>query len=224
MASLGLMLTYPGNPRARKIQAVAALNGVTIDVAPDFVMGKTNKSNDFLSDFPLGKVPVFKSTKGLKLFESGAVAQFVAESGPASGQLLGNTAEERAIIRQWIDFSDNELFEPITPLILWRYNMAAYNDDQEKLSIKRLTISLDALEEHLSGRQYVATDQLSLADLSVAAGLYWGFAQVIDREMSSKYPLTSEWYLRIVGNDAIKPAFGEHKPIEIRKIHPSCLH
>lgn len=199
---------------------MAALNGRTLEIAPDFVMGKTNKSAEFLSDFPLGKVPVFKSTKGLKLFESGAIAQFVAESGPASGQLLGNTAEERAVIRQWIDFADNELFEPITPLILWRYGMAAYNEDQEKSSLKRLNISLDAMEKHLGGRQYMATNQLSLADLSVAAGLYWGFAQVIDREMSSKYPLTSEWYLRIVENDLVKPAFGEHKPLEVRKSHP----
>jgi elongation factor 1-gamma len=199
---------------------VAALNGRTLEIAPDFVMGKTNKSAEFLSDFPLGKVPVFKSTKGLKLFESGAISQFVAESGPASGQLLGNTAEERALIRQWIDFADNELFGPITPLILWRYGMGAYNEDQEKSSLERLNISLDALEKHLGGRQYMATNQLSLADLSVAAGLYWGFAQVIDREMSSKYPLTSEWYLRIVENDLVKPVFGEHKPLEVRKSHP----
>ena len=196
------------------------MNGQTLDIAPDFVMGKTNRTTEFLDDFPLGKVPVFKSAKGLKLYESDAIAQFVAESGPASGQLLGNTVEERAVVRQWIDFADNELFEPITPLILWRYGMGAYNDNQEQLSLKSLNISLDVLEKHLSGRQYMATNQLSLADLSVAAGLYWGFAQVIDREMSSKYPLTSEWYLRIVENDLVKPAFGEHKPIEVRKSHP----
>ncbi|KAF3395900.1 Elongation factor 1-gamma [Penicillium rolfsii] len=203
-----------------KVQAVAALNGRTIEIAPNFEMGKTNKSAEFLSDFPLGKVPVFKSKNGLKLFESGAIAQFVAESGPASGQLLGTTAEERALIRQWIDFADNELFEPITPLILWRYGMAPYNDGQEKASLKRLNISLDVLEAHLSSRQYMVTNKLSLADLSVAAGLYWGFAQVIDKEMSSKYPLTSEWYLRVVENDLVKPAFGEHKPLEVRRSHP----
>lgn len=190
---------------------MTALNSRAVEIAPDFVMGKTNKSAEFLADFPLGKVPVFKSTKGLKLFESATIAQYVAESGPASSQLLGNTAEERAAIRQWIDFAENELFEPITPLILWRHGMAAYNDDQEKSSLERLAISLDVLEKHLSDRQYLVTNQLSMADLSVAAGLYWGFAQIIDREMSSRYPLTSDLNLRVVENNLVRPAFGEHK-------------
>jgi elongation factor 1-gamma len=131
---------------------VAVLNGRTLGVRPDFVMGKTNKSAECLSDFPLGNVLAFKSRKGLKLLESGAIVRFVAETELVSDQLLGTTTEERAVIRQCIDFADNELFEPITTLILWRYGMATYSDDQENSSLKRLNISLDVLEKHLSGQ------------------------------------------------------------------------
>ncbi|EOD44390.1 putative translation elongation factor eef-1b gamma protein [Neofusicoccum parvum UCRNP2] len=199
MSSIGTIWTYPFNPRAMKVEAATAVNGRTVDFVPNFAMGNTNKTPEFLASFPMGRVPTFKSTCGLALFESDAIAQYAAESGPASAQLLGATAEERAIIRQWIGFADHELFEPLTTLILWRF-------------------SLKVLEKQLYGRQYIVSEQLSLADISVAAGLYWGFAQVIDQDLRAEYSQTTEWHLRVVQDGRIKSAFGEKNFIEVRKI------
>ncbi|KAH7141145.1 glutathione S-transferase [Dactylonectria macrodidyma] len=220
MSSIGTIWTYPFNPRAMKVEAVAAVNGLTVDHAPDFAMGKTNKTPEFLADFPMGRVPTFKSASGLALFESDAITQYVAESGPASAQLLGATAEERGVIRQWIDFADHELFEPLTKLILWRYGMAPFNEEAEKSAFQHLNISLTVLEKQLQGRQHIASEQLSLADISVAASLYWGFAQVIDLELRDKYSQTAEWYLRVIRDERVKSAFGEKNFIEVRKTSP----
>ncbi|SCO78486.1 related to elongation factor 1-gamma [Fusarium oxysporum] len=218
MGSIGTIWTYPFNPRAMKVQAVAAMNGRTIDHAPNFAMGKTNKSSEFLADFPLGRVPTFKSIDGgLSLFESDAIAQYAAESGPASTQLLGSTAAERAVIRQWISFADHELFEPLTPMIMWRYGMGPFNQETDNACLDRLNISLEVLEKQLKGRQYIATKQLSLADISVVAGLYWGFAQVIDAEMRGKYSLTTDWYLRVLQDERLQSAFGDKNFIELRR-------
>ncbi|KAH7144149.1 glutathione S-transferase [Dactylonectria estremocensis] len=221
MSSVGTIWTYPFNPRAMKIEAVAAVNGRTVDYAPNFAMGKTNKSSDFLDDFPIGRVPTFKSASGLALFESDAIAQYVAESGPAKAQLLGATAEDRAVIRQWIGFADHELFEPLTTLVLWRYGMAPFNDEAEKAALQRLDASLTMLEKQLQHRQHIASEQLSLADISVAAGLYWGFAQVIDLELRARYSQTTEWYLRVIRGKCVNSAFGESNFIDVRKDRPS---
>ncbi|KAM5349611.1 hypothetical protein ACJ41O_006116 [Fusarium nematophilum] len=221
MGSIGTIWTYPFNPRAMKVQAAAAMNGRTIDYAPNFAMGKTNKSPEFLADFPMGRVPTFKSIHGgLTLFESDAIAQYAAESGPASAQLLGSTAEERAVIRQWIGFADHELLEPLTTMIMWRYGMAPFDEESEKSAFQRLSISLAGLEKHLQGRQYIASQQLSLADISVVAGLYWGFAQVIDGELRAKHSQTTEWYLRVIQDERVASAFGDKNFIEVRKAAP----
>ncbi|KAH7015843.1 glutathione S-transferase [Ilyonectria destructans] len=197
MSSIGTIWTYPFNPRAMEVQAVVAVNGWTVDHAPDFAMGKTNKTPEFLADFPMGRVPTLKSATGLVLFESDTIAQYIAESGPASAQLLGATAEERAVIRQWIGFADHELFEPLTTLLLWRYGMALFKEEEaEKSAFQRLDVSLTVLEKQLQGCRYIASEQLSLADISVAASLYWGFAQVLDLELRAKFSQTVEWYLR----------------------------
>ncbi|KAJ6079666.1 hypothetical protein N7467_009419 [Penicillium canescens] len=218
MDSIGTIYSYMPNPRVMKIQAAAALNNRTVDFATDFVMGKTNKSLDFLADFPLGQVPTFRSRSGLILFESDAIAQYAAESGPARKQLLGSNAEESAIIRQWICFADHDLFIPLQNMVLWRYGMAAYDEKLEVTALSTLERSLLVLERRLEGRQYVATDHLDLADLSVAAAMYWGFGQIIDEKMREKYPLTVKWYLRVIEQEQVKTAFGEKVFIEVRKV------
>ncbi|KAH6867861.1 glutathione S-transferase [Thelonectria olida] len=221
MSSIGTIWTYPFNPRAIKIEATAAMNGKTVDYAPNFTIGKTNKSTEFLANFPMGKVPTFQSSNGLLLFESDAIAQYAAESGPLSSQLLGAAIEERAIIRQWIGFANNELFDPLTTLILWRYGMAPFKEEAEKSTFQRLIVSLTVLEKQLGGRQYIASEQLSLADISVAASLYWGFDQVIDQKLRAEYKQTTQWYLRVIQDERVKDAFGEKRFIDVRKTSPS---
>lgn len=52
------LYTYPDNYRAFKILIAAEYSGNNIRVVsepPEFVLGETNKSADFLAKFPLGK-------------------------------------------------------------------------------------------------------------------------------------------------------------------------
>ena len=180
-------------------------------------MTKTNKTSEFLSEFPLGQVPTFRSSTGLALFESDAIAQYAAESGPASSQLLGSTLDERAVIRQWIGFADHELFGSLQNMVLWRFGMAPYDDKLERDSFARFEIALRVLEKHLQGRLYVATDHLDLADLSVAAALVWGFGHIVDKEMRTHYPLTVKWYIRVIEQEQVKLFFAEKEFIDARK-------
>ena len=205
----------------QQVQAAANLNGLQIEAPSDFAMGKTNRSPEFLAKFPMGKVPAFAGTDGTNIFDSDAIAQYAAESGPAAGQLLGTTPAQRAQIRQWICFGSSEVTDPVTQLMLWRVGLTAYNETAEKTALARLERSLSTLEGYLKGRTWVATnDKLSLADISVAAGLRTGLALVIDADMRKKYPTTIEWYERTVETDGVKQAFGEKTYIEKRKESP----
>lgn len=65
------------------------MNGLEIDIPP-FVMRETNRTPDFLSKFPLGKVPAFEGADGFCLTESVAIATYLAKSGPKADQLLGS--------------------------------------------------------------------------------------------------------------------------------------
>lgn len=183
-------------------------------------MGKTNRTPEYLAKFPFGKVPAFEGADGTQLFESDAITQYIAESGPASGQLLGSTPAERAVIRQWICFADGEVLQPIIQLVLWRLKLREYDANTETTALQKLERSLDLLEKHLPGRTWFATgDKLSLADITIASSLIWGFAFVIDEEMRKSYPATLDWYKRTVASEGVKQAFGETKFIEKREAY-----
>ena len=58
---LQTLYTFPDNFRAYKILIAAEYSEVKVKCVcdpPEFIMGKTNKSDEFLSKFPLGKVCV----------------------------------------------------------------------------------------------------------------------------------------------------------------------
>ena len=53
------LYTYPDSFRAAKVLIAAQYSGASVRVVsepPEFVLGETNKTADFLSKFPLGKV------------------------------------------------------------------------------------------------------------------------------------------------------------------------
>ncbi|KAL1961507.1 hypothetical protein VTN77DRAFT_1668 [Rasamsonia byssochlamydoides] len=90
MAPFGTLYTYVPNARILKtltytagkykIQAAARLNGLDIQLAPEF-----------RSKFPPGKVSALKCSNGTCVFESDAIVHYVAETGPHSAQLLSET-------------------------------------------------------------------------------------------------------------------------------------
>ena len=55
---LQTLYTYPDNFRAYKALIAAKYSGASVKTDPKFVFGETNKSKQFLSKFPFGKVGV----------------------------------------------------------------------------------------------------------------------------------------------------------------------
>lgn len=186
-------------------------------------MGETNRTPEFLAKFPFGKVPAFESTDGLKLVESNAITQYIAESGPAAPQLLGTTPASRALVRQWVDFSDGEVLGPVLQLGLWRVIPGRYSYDAatESAALAKLERSMAHLEKQLEGRTWLASGELSLADICVAAAFVWGFSISVDQAMRAGFPNVMAWYERVTEAEGVKQAFGEKRFVEKRSAPPA---
>ncbi|EYE98797.1 glutathione S-transferase family protein [Aspergillus ruber CBS 135680] len=220
--AFGTIYSYPNNPRVIKTHAAANLNGLEVTEAP-FQMGVTNRTPEFLTKFPLGKIPAFESAdSSVRIFESDAITQYVAESGPAASQLLGSTPAEKAQIRQWIVFAEGEVMGAVTRSALWRVGLKAYDEATETAALASLDRAVKTLETHLQGRTWLASEEkLSLADISVASALVWAFSMILDAELRPQYPTVLAWYDRVLETEGVKQAFGEKKFIEKRKAPPS---
>ncbi|OJD35376.1 translation elongation factor eef-1b gamma subunit [Diplodia corticola] len=221
MAPIGKIYTYPDNPRVQKVQAVARLNGLQVDEVPDFKMGTTNKTAEFLAKFPTGKVPAFEGADGVNLLESDAIMQYVAESGPKAAQLVGSTPAEKARVQQWVCFQVGEVWPEVLKLLYPRFGIAKYDDAVEQPALEKLGKGLAAVERALEGgRKWLATDALSMADLAVMSSFVWAFKFGVDEEQRKKYPKAMEWFFRTLHSEGVKEAFpkAEQEMCTVRQI------
>ena len=142
----------------------------------DFSKGD-NRSDYFLAINPAGKVPVL-CDGDLAVSESGAMCQYLADQHARPQLIPSPGTPERAIHDQWLFFALTELEQPlwtagkhrfaipeaqrvpaIMPTAHWEFNRAA-----------------GILSAGLAGRNFIAGDQFSVADIFVAHTLRWAVA------------------------------------------------
>jgi elongation factor 1-gamma len=105
-----------GSFRAFKGLIAAEYNGIDVTVA-DFDAEKVAALS------PTGKAPILQVNKsGEVIFESNAIARFLAKIRTDTG-LCGSSVAESAAIDSWVDFAANEVELPAS---VWFYPVAGY--------------------------------------------------------------------------------------------------
>ncbi|KAG6856141.1 hypothetical protein H0H87_007146 [Tephrocybe sp. NHM501043] len=153
------------------IRATAALAGVPVQLAVGYEHYVDNKKPEFLSKFPHGKIPALEQPDGFKLFESTAIARYVASLAPNAG-LLGKDLKEAALIDQWIHLTETEL-DQYTTLAYQLVNsvITPYNKPFHNLVIERQKRTLKTLNDHLASRTFFVGERITLADIYIASQL-----------------------------------------------------
>jgi len=191
MAPFATVYTYPNNYRIQRAEAIAALNGLELHIDPNFQMGVTNKTEEFTKKFPLGKVPALETADGFYLAEGAAIAKFIAASGPKAAQLLG-TGDVRAFakIEEWAAFAESEISTNILPsMLMCLAKMIPFDEAAYDAAAAKLVRALKKIEATVQdGRKFLVGDQLTLADLMVAAPLITADKFLIDAEMRKEIP------------------------------------
>ena len=129
---------------------------------------------EFLKINPAGKIPVLVDD-AVVLTESVAIVLYLSEKY-ADKRLVPSTVEARAQVNRWLLFAATELEQP-----LWRISRhTTLYPEEERLSKEVLLAGRDfkemaaVLEKHMQGRQFVAGDNVTIADFVMAYTLDWG--------------------------------------------------
>lgn len=162
-----------------------------------------NKSEEFLSVSPNGKVPVVL-VDGDALNESNVVNQYLDEIA-AEPKLLPEDPKERARARIWMASADSDFYPAV--FIAGQGRARGFSEDRISQAFEKLHETLGKLETRLEGREYLAGGGFSLADVA-HAGNFVGLRKLEeDGEVSlDAYPNVVAWMERVENRGTYKAA------------------
>ena len=195
-------LTAPSPRRARIFlhEKQAPHELVNIDL-----MKAEQMSDQFKLINPSCTVPVLKLDDGTILTENSGIAAYLESAFP-NPPLLGSTDAEKGLVASWnskIEFDGlyavAEALRNSSPMMKGRAITGAANYDQipqlAERGLARLNAFFDTLDDHLEGREFVAIDGFSVADISAVVAV--DFARVVRVKPQEHHQNIIRWRSRL---------------------------
>ncbi len=158
----------------------------------DFFNG-ANRSPEFQALNPMGEVPVLEHD-GLVLAQSGVILDYLAGTLGRFGPR--DEAGRREILR-WILWDNHKL---TSYNATWRFLTNFAPEDKRSAEVigflaGRGRAALGVLDTHLSGRDWIAGEAMTIADLSCVGYMFYEDEFPID--WAADYPAVTAWRERI---------------------------
>ncbi len=163
---------FPISTWANRVRFTANRLGLDYEyVTIDLTKGE-GQTESYLAIHPAGKVPAMDDD-GFILFESGAIVNYLANK--ANSELYPQELKQRALVDQWSDFASNQIATPMGKVLFNTviYKFVGAEKDENSLQEGRAFLDrfLPMIDAQLGKVSYLASDQLSLADMVLLAWL-----------------------------------------------------
>ena len=199
-------------PSPRRARIVLAEKGIACDVRQVDLGSGEQLSDAYRAINPACTVPALVLDDGTVLTDNAGIAAW-AEAAQPDLPLLGTTAIDKAAVASWNSKIEGECFMAIAEVLrntskgmvdraLPGPNDFAQIPELAERGRARLLQFLDRFEAHMQGRDWVAADTFSLADIS--AGVALDFAGWVKVDVNESRPAIAAWRARL----AQRPSFG----------------
>lgn len=178
--------------------------GEKLEIVP-VEIGKTNKTPEYLAQFPFGKAPAMETPAG-PIYESNAIAYYLAQRKP---ELLGTNDYERALVVQFMCSLDCELYPTVMKVVYPIVGYGVYDAAEWKAAHEQLLAKLKIYDSILAPRTYLVGEAVTLADIILAASLERVYALVLDASARKNLVNLTRWYVTIANQPAFKAVNGE---------------
>jgi glutathione S-transferase len=169
------------------------------------------RSTDYLAVHPLGRVPCLVDGE-FRLFESGAIAEYLCERFPQSSLGRLDRDHERYEWLQWIHYGET-IAQHVAALLQQRFFIAQADRSPviAKLEGRRLEKAVQVLETPFKEHDYLLRTGFSAADIGVGVSLH-----LADRLIElARFPGVSRYLERLRGRPAFRASLpaGAVRPI-----------
>ena len=160
-----------------------------------------------------GKFPMLELDDGSMIYESAAIAFYIARQSASHGAaLVGHNAFEEAQINQWVFANAGNWAH--AGAIMYNTLGMAYNMDVYNAAVKGIKEQAKILNTHLQGKTFLVGQRLTIADIANFLPMSMAFAFVLDAGFRKAMPNVSDWFARVAAQSCVINACGVRKMCE----------
>lgn len=202
------LLTYPGAPNPRRVHIFLAEKGIDVPFETVDIMKRENRAPEFVENVNvMGGVPVLELDDGSHVAESIAICRYLEALHPEP-PLFGATPREQATVEMWVRRAELYFMmptgmvwihgSPLTKAVMKEQIPAVA--EQNRAVVRRFHTLLDG---ELSGREFVAGDAYSMADVVTLTTLDFG-AQLNDLPPDPALEHLGRWHAAVSARPSAK--------------------
>ncbi len=168
------LYSHPVAPNPRRVRIFAAEKGIALTLVDVDILAGATRTPEFLAKNSSGAVPVLELDDGSCLSESVAICRYLEGLHPQPN-LLGRDLREQAEVERWNRRMELEVFGAIgrtiqntSPIFQGRFRQfPEYGETQRAAASQRL----ERMDRELAGRQFVAGDRFTIADITALVAI-----------------------------------------------------
>ncbi len=198
-------------PSPRRARIFLAEKGIAYEAVPVDLRSGEQMGEAYRQINPQCTVPALRTDEGLLLTDNAAIAAWLEARYP-NPPLLGATPEEKAEIASWnwrIEFEGllavAEALRNSAPAMANRALPGATNYPQiaalAERGLARVEQFFDTLNQRLAGRQFIATERFSVADITAVVAV--DFARIVKRKPGEQHAELLRWRAAMAGRPSM---------------------
>jgi len=177
----------PRGSGCRTVIMVAKALGLELNKKLVNTMDKDQLKPEFVKLNPQHTIPTLVDN-GLSIWESRAIAVYLIEQYGKDDSLFPKDPKKQALVNQRLYFDMGTLYDSFAKYYYPLFHTGKPGSDED---FKKIETSFEYLNIFLEGQDYVAGDQLTVADIAILSTV--STFDIVDFDLS-KYPNVVRWY------------------------------
>ena len=193
-------------PNPHVVRMFMAERGIEVPTEDIDIMKGENRKPAYLAKNPHGQSPALMLDDGSLVTEITAICEYLDETHPGDS-LIGATPEERAQTRRWTRWVDLKIVEPMTTAFRGAEGLPMFKDRVRCLpeaadGLKAFAQDNVAfLDKQMAGRDYVAGDKFTLADVLLFCFL--AFGEQVGQPLNREFKNVAAWFDRVSKRESV---------------------
>ena len=123
--------------------------------------------------------------------------------------MYGSNAAETAQIDQWFEWFNTQLYPNLRTIYVSVFGYAPFTKEQFTEARKNIMEILKGVDAHLAGKEFLANNQFTIADVVTACNLRYLFTLTLDEASRNQLPNLTNWFVKTMEHPVNIEFFGK---------------